>query len=94
MRLVPVLGVTAAFPACGGDGLIQVLAEALDAVRGDAEGMVPLSDRTLINQMCSADGGLEAQFAADSSGWWSHGKCSGPCAGLETTELWSALGKS
>lgn len=56
--------------------------------------MVPLSHRTLINQMCSADGGLEAQFAADSSGWWSHGKCSGPCAGLETTELWSALGKS
>lgn len=54
--------------------------------------MVPLPSRTLINQVCSAGGGLEAQFAADSSGWWSHGKCSGPCAGLGTAELRSTLG--
>lgn len=46
--------------------------------------MVPLSGRTLIFQACSAGGGLEAQFAADSSGWWSDG--------LGTTELWSTLG--
>lgn len=56
--------------------------------------MVSLPGRTLISQVCSAGGGLEAQFAADWSGWWSHGKCSGPCAGLGMTELWRTLGKS
>lgn len=56
--------------------------------------MVSLSGGTLINQVCSAGGGLEAQFAANLSGWWSRGKCSGPCAGLGTSGLWSALGRS